>query len=567
MAQPQVIPTLSCPTPQLHSGAQGIARVAVDDANAQLRVTFVAPILLPQQMYLLNPASYGLFGGQRLFPRVVAVELGSIASPPTNDAATLVLTLSELGDFSIYTLTVSGPEIDAFFASRQVRFRLSCDDLFDCRTPATAPPIALELEVNIDYLAKDYSSFRQALLDFIPTRMPDWTERSEADIGIMLLELFAATADNLSYVQDRVASEAFLSTATQRRSVAGHLALIGYQMDQGASASTFLQMQVNTTHTLLSGQFNPGLQVSNLPGTSTDQLIVFETLGGATLRPQHNKMSIYTWGNQSCCLPATALSVALQGSYDKLAKGDYLLIEDNAGHRDVVRLISQPEITPPLGGGSAGPGSPPIGSPPVGSPPTELITIVSWSQATPLHYDYCLCDLTSSPPMACTWVRGNVVPATHGETVTEEIRSLSPEQEQELQFELSALPPGARRPRQRLQLGNEPLAHLDPETLALSDFAMQSSVLPETGPVAEILSRASRTISTLRIFVDGVSGAWQHIDTLLNSGPNDRVFRVESNDNGQATVVFGDGVFGMKPPESAKVTAIYRVGGGVIGNV
>jgi len=60
----------------------------------------------------------------------------------------------------------------------------------------------------------------------------------------MLLELFAATADNLSYLQDRVANEAFLGTATQRRSVAAHLALIGYQMDEGASAHTWLQFQV-----------------------------------------------------------------------------------------------------------------------------------------------------------------------------------------------------------------------------------------------------------------------------------------------------------------------------------
>ena len=96
----------------------------------------------------------------------------------------------------------------------------------------------------IDYLAKDYSSFRQALLDFIPTRLPDWTKRSEADIGMMLLELFAATADTLSYMQDRVANEAFLASATQRRSVAGHLDLIGYEMDQARRRTRGLQFHV-----------------------------------------------------------------------------------------------------------------------------------------------------------------------------------------------------------------------------------------------------------------------------------------------------------------------------------
>ena len=67
---------------------------------------------------------------------------------------------------------------------------------------------------------------------------------------MMLMELLAATADNLSYMQDRVGNEAFLGTATQRRSVAGHLALLGYQMDQGASAHTWIQFHVASDVTI-----------------------------------------------------------------------------------------------------------------------------------------------------------------------------------------------------------------------------------------------------------------------------------------------------------------------------
>ena len=82
--------------------------------------------------------------------------------------------------------------------------------------------------------------------------MPQWTERNEADIGMMLLELFAATADSLSYMQDRVANEAFLTSASQRRSVAGHLALIGYELDPGESAGTWLFFEVNSEQSLAS---------------------------------------------------------------------------------------------------------------------------------------------------------------------------------------------------------------------------------------------------------------------------------------------------------------------------
>src|SRR6185369_4828268 len=71
----------------------------------------------------------------------------------------------------------------------------------------------------IDYLARDYNSFRQALIDLIPAKLPEWTDRSEADFGIVLIELFAYMADILSYYQDRVANEAFLNTEQERRSV------------------------------------------------------------------------------------------------------------------------------------------------------------------------------------------------------------------------------------------------------------------------------------------------------------------------------------------------------------
>jgi hypothetical protein len=566
VVQTPIIPSIDCPNPQLHSGAQGIARVAVDDLAAQLRVTFVAPLSFPRDAFLLDPASYILTGGQRLFPQVLQVSSSSVSSPPSSaDMRTLVLTLNGIGDFSIYTLTVNGGSIDPFFSSRKLRFRLSCEDHFDCLVPATTSNAPAELEVNIDYLAKDYSSFRQALLDFIPTRMPRWTERSEADFGMVILELLAASGDTLSYLQDRIANEAFLSSATQRRSVAGHLALIGYQMDEGASAYTFLQFRVNAVHTISSTPTQPGLAVSTRSTSANERIIVFETLGNATLRPQHNRIPIYTWDNQSCCLPASAMNLALVGAYDDLQSGDYLLIQDTSGHRDVVRLTSKPIIS--ATGALANVMSAPMASPPIGSPPRPPVTIVSWSAATPLHYDYCLCDASTSPPTPLSWVSANVIPATHGETVIEDIRNLTPNQLRSLQQELDKLAAGARRPRQRLPLSNAPLAHLDPAVNALANVETGPATAAASDAVSQILTREPTTIASLHLRVKGVTGEWQERQTLLNSGPEDPVFRVEIEDDGRATVVFGDGRFGLLPDESAQVVATYRVGGGTDGNI
>jgi hypothetical protein len=94
----------------------------------------------------------------------------------------------------------------------------------------------------IDYMARDFASFRQALVERIPEKLPNWTDRSAADFGIVLIELFAHIADILSYYQDRIANESFLATAQERRSVIQHLRLIGYELVPASAASALLTL-------------------------------------------------------------------------------------------------------------------------------------------------------------------------------------------------------------------------------------------------------------------------------------------------------------------------------------
>ncbi|MFF4897845.1 baseplate J/gp47 family protein [Streptomyces sp. NPDC001068] len=97
----------------------------------------------------------------------------------------------------------------------------------------------------IDYMARDYESLLQAMRDQIPRKLAQWTDfTDEADFGNVLLQLFAHIGDILSYYQDRVANESFLSTARTRRSVIDHLRLIGYELDTAAPAATELTVSV-----------------------------------------------------------------------------------------------------------------------------------------------------------------------------------------------------------------------------------------------------------------------------------------------------------------------------------
>lgn len=535
------IPIPVCPHPDLHPGMQGIERVAVvrsvDDSRPRLLITFARPLTPQQQVYALNARHYSLTGGQRIFPRVVSATLSNPADAPGDMRGRLVeLVLDRAGDSSLYTLTVSGEDVDPFFAGAKIRFDVDRDAVFDCRiSPAAAfaPP---NQSVQIDYLAKDYASFRQALLDFIPTRLPMWVERSEADIGMMLLELFAATADTLSYMQDRVASEAFLSTATQRRSLAGHLALVGYEIDDGAAAYTWLCCELVDPQAVVALPANPGLRVSNEPSGPDDAIIVFETVQEATLRGEHNAMPIYDWGNADCCLPRTALSVALQGAYKNLNPGDYLLFSDGQGQADIVRLTAAPEIITPTprqatsqaGAAAQGP---------------QDVTVVRWSAATPLTFDYGLSDTT---------VRGNLVLATHGETVRGEVLS-GP-------LATAAARATGRPPRLRLTLSQAPLTRLDRGTPALP-----AQDMARAATAGRFASQPARAISTLQLTVDGEP--WAEQASLLNSGPSDPVFRLELDERGYGTVVFGDGVFGRRPADGAMIVATYRIGAGAGGNV
>lgn len=84
---------------------------------------------------------------------------------------------------------------------------------------------------NFDYTSRDYYSIREDLLSRAE-QLPigtSWTSRSEADFGIMLVDLWAYMGDVLHFYVDRAAAETFLRTATQRDSVLAIANLLDYE--------------------------------------------------------------------------------------------------------------------------------------------------------------------------------------------------------------------------------------------------------------------------------------------------------------------------------------------------
>jgi hypothetical protein len=88
----------------------------------------------------------------------------------------------------------------------------------------------------IDYTDKDFRSLREAMLRLAQDRLPEWTDRSPSDLGMLFVDLFAYMGDIALYYQDRIASELFPSTAVERRSIVDLLRLVGYELSPASPA-------------------------------------------------------------------------------------------------------------------------------------------------------------------------------------------------------------------------------------------------------------------------------------------------------------------------------------------
>lgn len=98
----------------------------------------------------------------------------------------------------------------------------------------------------IDYTDKDFASLRAAMLRLAAQRLPEWTDRSPSDLIMVLIDLFAYCGDIVAYYQDRIASELFPETATERAGLVDLLRLIGYEFTPATPARTDLRLTFDT---------------------------------------------------------------------------------------------------------------------------------------------------------------------------------------------------------------------------------------------------------------------------------------------------------------------------------
>lgn len=154
----------------------------------------------------------------------------------------LQIETTQPGTFTDYRLLINDSRVDPGFNNVRFSFKVGCDDDLDCAEPVDRCSPAATEDVDIDYLARDFVSLRNALLDFTSVRYPNWQTPLEADVGMVPLELVAALGDEMSYLQDRYNREAYLETATERRSLRRKARLIDFEIHDGRQASTVLEI-------------------------------------------------------------------------------------------------------------------------------------------------------------------------------------------------------------------------------------------------------------------------------------------------------------------------------------
>jgi hypothetical protein len=186
---------------------------------------------------------------------VTSVTVEHSDDPEVDDCLRVVV--DKPGDFSTYRLCLVAVDagghptakplhgFDPRYTCMDFSFKVGCPSDLDCKTEQAGPPEDRP-EPEITYLAKDYASFRQLILDRLALLMPDWQERHVPDLGITLVELLAYAGDYLSYYQDAVATEAYLDTARQRISVRRHARLVDYFVHEGCNARAWVCVETDT---------------------------------------------------------------------------------------------------------------------------------------------------------------------------------------------------------------------------------------------------------------------------------------------------------------------------------
>jgi len=502
-----------------------------NDQNLDALVTAAAT---PAAMWSIVPVN----GGERV---VAGPSAGQVHVIKLVHSASQVLqvTIGPVGDYSRYTLTILETGFDPVFSQMVFRFRPGCFST-NCKPLTTLK--AVVAQPAIDYLAKDYDSFRHTMIAAMMQRMPGWQPTSEAAFEVVLLDLFSAVADELSDYQDRVMQEAYWATAQKRISLRRHARLMNYFIHEGNQAQTVLALNFPGTASYTVPAMQQAWTGLDAKLAST---IWFAASSTQYINGLFSSVPLYTWSNAISALAAgaTQADLAFSSFADAtsaaalIASGKItrLLVEEwlnpatgmeadrNPQKRQLLNLTGAQVLSDPLTG--------------------DALLRVTWREQDALMFNYCF-----SVNIDGVWV--SKVSLFHGNLV---------DMVQGKQTAFKYVPPGTP-----LMPGMY--------YFQLNATGAAECKLPPAFPVLWTKTTPGGlepSRSTVRVSVADSSGtvAWEEQTDLIHSESTDRHFVVEVDERLRTLVRFGDGTNGQALPDDAVVTCAWLSGYGPEGNI
>ncbi|MBO1350455.1 MAG: hypothetical protein EBE86_025155 [Hormoscilla sp. GUM202] len=168
------------------------------------------------------------------------------------------------------------------------------------------------------------------------------------DPAIALLDGWATVMEVLTFYQERIANEGFINTATERRSVLELSRTVGYELDPGVAASTYLAFTIDASDNVPEIITVPeGVRVESVP-IADEQPQVFETIETLEMRGAWNVLKPHI---PSLRVPQKiskdTVQVKISGIDTQLDEGDSLLIvEDRGGKSYESRYLTLKTVEP-----------------------------------------------------------------------------------------------------------------------------------------------------------------------------------------------------------------------------
>lgn len=369
----------------------------------------------------------------------------------------------------------------------------------------TVPPV--------DYTSRDYVSLVNDMLNLIPSYLPEWTDRSPGDFGVVMIELFAYMGDILNYYSDRIANESFIATAQQRQSVLNLATLLDYTPHNNVAAKTQLHFTI-ANGTGPSGPVHIPIGTAVSTAGSGTNAVVFQT---------SQELWLFGDGVSNSANPTTQPGTGQP-------------------NQQIILIATDPITGMPLyyfNGGNA----------------NQTVTVSGTTGAWTLAPGNSFATNPSGPAdQVFIVVNGNTIQFGTGNGTTGS--GLMPPSGSTISV---VYQPAAPHNYDGLVSANHGASHLG-EGIGISDGTPSQSFALYSTPVVD---------GSVVIHVDEGKGPqpWQYYPRIVDAYANDPAYTLSTDANGVVTVTFGDNIAGIVPTPGAYITVDYVVGGGSVGNV